>query len=109
MPEGTKSLALVCHDPDAPAKPANLNTEGKTTSARRKRTDFYHWLLVDLPADAVGIQEGEFSDVAAWRQASCIGAQRMAERTRASIFSSASPGMPTMAMVPAPWRTTMPL
>ena len=59
---GTKSLVLVCHDPDAPAKPANVNTEGKTISARRRRTDFYHWLLVDIPADAVGIQEGEFSD-----------------------------------------------
>ena len=62
VPEGTKSLVLICHDPDAPAKPDNVNTEGKTISARRKRTDFYHWVLVDIPADAVGIQEGEFSD-----------------------------------------------
>ena len=62
VPEGTKSLVLICHDSDAPAKPDNVNTEGKTISARRKRTDFYHWVLVDIPADAVGIQEGEFSD-----------------------------------------------
>lgn len=62
VPEGTKSLVLICHDPDAPAKPDHVNTEGKTLSARRKRADFYHWVLVDIAADTVGIQEGEFSD-----------------------------------------------
>lgn len=62
VPEATKSLVLICNDPDVPASPANVNTEGKTISARRKRTDFCHWVLVDIPADAVGIQEGEFSD-----------------------------------------------
>jgi Raf kinase inhibitor-like YbhB/YbcL family protein len=62
VPEGTKSLVLICHDPDVPAKPDGVNTEGKTISARRKRRDFYHWVLVDIPADAVGVQEGEFSD-----------------------------------------------
>ena len=62
VPEGTKSLVLICHDPDVPATADNVNTEGKTLSARRKRTHFYHWLVVDIPADAVGIQEGEFSD-----------------------------------------------
>lgn len=62
VPEGTKSLVLLCNDPDAPAKPDHVNTEGKTLSARRKRADFCHWVLVDIPADTVGIQEGEFSD-----------------------------------------------
>ena len=62
VPGGAKSLVLICHDPDVPATADNVNTEGKTLSARRKRRHFYHWLLVDIPADAVGIQEGEFSD-----------------------------------------------
>ena len=62
VPEGAKSLVLICHDPDVPATADNVNTEGKTLSARRKRMHFYHWLLVDISADAVGIQEGEFSD-----------------------------------------------
>lgn len=62
VPAGTKSLVLICNDPDVPASPDNVNVAGKTISARRKRTDFCHWVLVDIPADAVGIQEGEFSD-----------------------------------------------
>ena len=62
VPEDTKSLLLICTDSDAPARPDNVNTEGKIISARRKRTDFCHWVLVDISADAVGIQEGEFSD-----------------------------------------------
>ncbi len=62
VPEGTKSLVLLCHDPDVPSKPDNVNQEGKKISKRLKRVDFFHWVLVDIPADAVGIQEGEFSD-----------------------------------------------
>lgn len=62
VPDATKSLVLICHDADAPATRSGVNTEGKTLSARRKRANFYHWVLVDIPRDAVGIQEGEFSD-----------------------------------------------
>jgi Raf kinase inhibitor-like YbhB/YbcL family protein len=62
VPEGTKSLVLICHDPDVPRKADNVNKEGKKLSSRLKRVDFYHWVLVDISADAVGIQEGEFSD-----------------------------------------------
>lgn len=62
VPEGTKSLVLLCHDPDVPVKRDRVNQEGKTISKRAKREDFYHWVLVDIAADAVGIQEGEFSD-----------------------------------------------
>lgn len=62
VPEGTKSLVLLCHDPDVPSKPDNVNQEGKKISKRLKRVDFFHWVLVDIPGDAVGIQEGEFSD-----------------------------------------------
>jgi hypothetical protein len=62
VPDGTKSLVLICHDPDAPSKPDDVNKEGCTIRADLPRVDFYHWVLVDIPADAVGIQEGEFSE-----------------------------------------------
>ena len=54
VPEGTKSLVLLCHDSDVPRKPDNVNKEGKKISKRLKRMDFFHWVLVDVPGDAVG-------------------------------------------------------
>lgn len=62
VPEEAKSLALLCHDPDVPSRPDDVNQEGRTIPASLARVDFFHWILIDLPADAVGIQEGEFSD-----------------------------------------------
>ena len=46
---------------DVPTKPDNVNKEGVTVPADLPRTDFYHWVLVDLPADRGSIAEGEFS------------------------------------------------
>ena len=40
VPEGTKSIALICDDPDAP-----MGT-------------WVHWVLYNLPADAAGLPEG---------------------------------------------------
>jgi Raf kinase inhibitor-like YbhB/YbcL family protein len=62
LPEGTKSLALVVHDPDVPSVGDDVNQEGRTVSADLPRVDFYHWVLVDLPADTAAIEAGEFCD-----------------------------------------------
>jgi len=62
LPPGTRSLVLICHDPDVPSKPDDVNKEGRTVPASLPRVDFYHWVLVDLPADAEPIKKGEFSD-----------------------------------------------
>jgi hypothetical protein len=61
LPEGTESLVLICHDPDVPSKPDDVNLEGRTVPPSLPRIDFYHWVLVDLPADAAPIAKGEFS------------------------------------------------
>ena len=61
LPEGTKSLALICDDLNCPTSPDNVNKEGVTVPADLRRTDFYHWALVDLSTDAAPITEGEFS------------------------------------------------
>lgn len=60
LPEGTKSLVLICTDVDAPTKPDDVNQEGKTVPADLPRADFQHWVLVDLPPDGGDLQEGEF-------------------------------------------------
>jgi Raf kinase inhibitor-like YbhB/YbcL family protein len=62
VPAGTKSLALICHDPDVPSKPDDVNQEDRSIPADLPRVEFYHWVLVDLPATATGITEGEYSD-----------------------------------------------
>jgi Raf kinase inhibitor-like YbhB/YbcL family protein len=41
VPEGTKELALICHDPDAPLP-----------------RGFTHWVVYGIPADATGIDQG---------------------------------------------------
>lgn len=61
-PTGTKSLVLICHDSDVPSKPDDVNKEGRVVPPELPRVDFYHWVLVDLPADTIAIQAGEFSD-----------------------------------------------
>lgn len=62
LPAGTRSLALICHDPDVPSKPDDVNQEGRTIPASLPRIDFYHWVLVDIdPAWGI-IKAGEFSE-----------------------------------------------
>jgi Raf kinase inhibitor-like YbhB/YbcL family protein len=60
-PEGTRSYALICHDPDAPAVGDDVNQEGRIVSRDLPRVDFHHWVLVDIPADVREIPEGAVS------------------------------------------------
>lgn len=45
VPEGTKSFALICHDPDAPL--ISPGTYG-----------FVHWVLYNIPASVTSLPEG---------------------------------------------------
>ncbi len=60
VPVGTKSLALIVHDLDVPSRGDDVNQEGKTVPADLPRVDFFHWVLVDLPADTTHIDAAAF-------------------------------------------------
>jgi Raf kinase inhibitor-like YbhB/YbcL family protein len=60
-PEGVKSFALICVDPDAPSVGDDVNQENRSVPASLARADFFHWVLVDLPAGLREIAAGEFS------------------------------------------------
>jgi len=61
LPSGTQSVVIICHDPDVPSKPDDVNKEGSTIPASLPRVNFCHWLLVDMPASGSPIRDGEFS------------------------------------------------
>ena len=61
LPEGTKSIAILCIDTHAPTKPDDVNQEGRMVPADLPRADFSHWVLVDLAPDA-SVAEAAFSD-----------------------------------------------
>ncbi len=61
VPAGTQSLALICHDFDVPSRGDDVNQADREVPADLPRVDFFHWVLVDLPATLSRIGEGEFS------------------------------------------------
>jgi len=62
VPKGTKSFALICHDPDVPSRGDDVNKEGREVPASLLRVSFYHWLLWDIPASMREIAAGSQSD-----------------------------------------------
>lgn len=61
-PEGTKSFAIICHDPDVPSVGDDVNQEGKSVPHDLPRVDFFHWVLVDIPPHIGQLVEGADSD-----------------------------------------------
>jgi Raf kinase inhibitor-like YbhB/YbcL family protein len=62
LPAGTRSLALICHDPDVPSRGDDVNQEGRTVPADLARVDFFHWVLIDVPPAISSLAEGQCSD-----------------------------------------------
>ncbi len=61
VPAGTMSFALICHDFDVPSLGDDVNKADREVPADLPRVDFFHWVMVDLPAACSEITEGQFS------------------------------------------------
>ena len=61
LPAGTRSLVLICHDPDVPSRGDDVNQEGRSVPADLPRVDFFHWVLVDIDPALGELAEGAFS------------------------------------------------
>jgi len=57
-PAGTRSFAVICHDPDVPSVGDDVNQEGRTVPLALPRVDFFHWVLVDVAASVTAVAEG---------------------------------------------------
>jgi Raf kinase inhibitor-like YbhB/YbcL family protein len=57
-PQGTKSLALLTIDPDAPEDSAPVNQKGRVLPRDSPRRDFYHWVVIDIPPEVREIPAG---------------------------------------------------
>lgn len=61
VPSAAKSLVLMCVDTEVPTVGDNVNKEGMVVPKDLPRTDFYHWVLVNIPSNLSEIAEGEYS------------------------------------------------
>lgn len=62
VPDGTRSLVLLCHDPDAPSRADDVNQEGRVVPADLPRVDFFHCVLVDIDPATRTLEAGRLSD-----------------------------------------------
>lgn len=62
VPAGTRSFVLMCVDADVPTRGDDVNQAGRTLPRSLPRTDFIHWLMVDIALECRELVAGSCSD-----------------------------------------------
>lgn len=62
VPDGARSLVLLCMDTDAPTDAATVGRTDVQIPVEQPRTGFVHWLMVDLSPELRAIAAGSCSD-----------------------------------------------
>jgi Raf kinase inhibitor-like YbhB/YbcL family protein len=58
-PKGTQSYVAIMTDTDSPKENRDkMNKEGMTVPSTTARRTFFHWVLVDIPANVTSLKEG---------------------------------------------------
>ena len=58
-PRNTQSFALICYDPDVPLDHTDIDRDGHELPTTLPRTEFFHWLLYDIPKTVSEIRAGQ--------------------------------------------------
>ena len=61
VPAAAKSMVLICHDFDVPSRGDDVNKPDREVPSDLPRVDFFHWVMVDIPAHLTQLAEGEYS------------------------------------------------
>ncbi|MEI8080432.1 MAG: YbhB/YbcL family Raf kinase inhibitor-like protein [Actinomycetes bacterium] len=62
VPDQTRSFAVIMFDDSAPTSTKYVNKEGARLGTDIERANFFHWILIDLPANLTELAEGAHSD-----------------------------------------------
>lgn len=73
-PAATQSYALIVVDKDVPAHLELANQPDQTIPSDSPRQDFYHWVLMDIPASVARLPEGSDGGYGMVGQGGVIGA-----------------------------------